>query len=277
VRKIAILPTMCTLGNGTCGFAAIVLTSQISGGKYFESPVLAAYLSGWLIFVAMIFDMLDGYVARRSKTASQFGAELDSLCDAISFGVAPAFLLVNLGNDAKVQLSQHLYFGVAILYVWCAVLRLARFNVQTTLDEKSHRFFKGMPSPAAAGCIASLVLLRYAGQAHGINAAYLRWIPEETLNMVITILAPFLGAMVALLMVSRFQYVHMTNRIIHRRQHRRRVVQVMLVLFLIFMFRELVLVLGFWGYAASGPFKRLLREVNPQPVPLPPEPPEQKA
>src|SRR5262245_20169188 len=155
VRKIAILPTVCTLGNGTCGFLAILLTAQVSVGKLLATPELAAYLSGWLIFMAMVFDVLDGYIARRSKTASQFGAELDSLCDAISFGVAPAFLLVNLGNKAELQLSQHLYFGVAMLFVWCVVLRLARFNVQTTLDEKSHRFFKGLPSPGGAGCIAS--------------------------------------------------------------------------------------------------------------------------
>ena len=269
-RKIAILPTVCTLGNGTCGFAAIILTSQVSVGKFFESADLAAYLSGWLIFVAMVFDMLDGYVARRSKTASQFGAELDSLCDAISFGVAPAFLLVHLGNRVDHQLSQHLYFGVAILFVWCVVLRLARFNVQTTLDEKSHRFFKGLPSPGGAGCIASLVLVRYASPAHGLNVLYPDLIPKEGLTMVITTLAPFLGALVALLMVSQFQYVHLTNRILHRRHHFSRVMQVILALFLVILFRELALVIGFWGYAASGPIKRAIKEVNPQPVPLPP-------
>jgi CDP-diacylglycerol--serine O-phosphatidyltransferase len=273
VRKIAILPTMCTLGNATCGFTAIALVTNTSVGKLFESVELAAYLSGWLIFAAMVFDMLDGYVARRSKTASQFGAELDSLCDAISFGVAPAFLLIHLGSSkAEVQLSQHLYFGVAILFVWCVVLRLARFNVQTTIDEKSHRFFKGLPSPGGAGCIASLVLLRHASQVQGVNATLLRWIPEESMAMTITALAPFLGALVALLMVSRFQYVHLTNRILRRPQRFGRLIQVVLALFLVILFRELALVLGFWGYACSGPLKRAAKEVNPQPVPLPPPP-----
>src|SRR5262249_35897720 len=96
VKKIAIIPTLLTLGNGVCGFAAILCASRIpAGASVGADPNFA--LAGWLIIAAMLFDGLDGYVARLSRTASKFGGELDSLCDAISFGVAPAFLLLRLG------------------------------------------------------------------------------------------------------------------------------------------------------------------------------------
>ena len=86
-KRIGILPTMLTLGNAVCGFAAIAYASKIN-----SSPETVEFfaISGWLIIAAMIFDSLDGYVARKSRTVSNFGAELDSLCDAISFGAAPA-------------------------------------------------------------------------------------------------------------------------------------------------------------------------------------------
>src|SRR4051794_6657888 len=114
MRKIAILPTLCTLGNGICGFTSILCAAH-AGLSSGWSPQLAAYVSGWLIFVAMLFDVLDGYVARRSKTASPFGAELDSLCDAISFGVAPAFLLIQLGAKLEARPARDLFFVVALL------------------------------------------------------------------------------------------------------------------------------------------------------------------
>ena len=103
IRTISVFPTLLTLGNLICGFFAIVVAARI------EKPVQASrrrhrlsidtynvMLSGWLIFVAMIFDGLDGYVARLARTSSDFGAQLDSLCDVVSFGVAPGFLLVKM-------------------------------------------------------------------------------------------------------------------------------------------------------------------------------------
>ena len=98
VKKIAILPTMLTLGNAVSGFAAITYASKIDRNA--EPALTNFYLltSGCLILLAMVFDALDGSVARLSKSDSQFGGQLDSLSDAISFGAAPAFLLLCLGN-----------------------------------------------------------------------------------------------------------------------------------------------------------------------------------
>src|SRR5438046_1224863 len=121
LKKIAILPTLLTLGNAVCGFGAIVCASQIgSAGVQDPTPYFA--WSGWLILAAMVFDALDGSVARLSKTTSAFGVQLDSLCDAISFGVAPAFLLLRLGPSVEqTRLHQALFF-IASLYMACAVL-----------------------------------------------------------------------------------------------------------------------------------------------------------
>src|SRR5207302_3761221 len=131
VRKIAILPTLLTLGNAVCGFAAIAFASKITT----EADVNFAY-SATLIFAAMVFDALDGYAARLSKTASDFGGQLDSLCDAISFGVAPGFLLLRLGLGwgESPLVVQKAIAAIGALYMACAVLRLARFNVENAPD-----------------------------------------------------------------------------------------------------------------------------------------------
>lgn len=253
VKKILILPTLCTLGNAVCGLAALVFAAHVSVAAHYNfSRDQAAYISGLLVFLAMIFDVLDGYLARRTKSASQFGAELDSLCDAISFGVVPGFLLIRLGDQFEGRLFKDLFLAVALLYMCCAVLRLARYNVQTTLDIKSHRSFQGLPSPGAAGCIAALVTLRY-------NFSDIRWVPDELINSFFPMLAPFVGVAAALLMVSRVPYPHLANRVLHRRQRFSRIVQVVLILFGVYLFRELALAVLFWGFAAAGPLRLALR------------------
>src|SRR5262245_62401525 len=141
MRKIAVVPTLLTLGNGICGFVAIALASKIMPSETAAHNEFFFAISGWLIIAAMVFDMLDGYVARLSKTASKFGGELDSLCDAISFGVAPAFILLKLGPGWERPLLHQVLAGIATLYLVCAVLRLARFNVDNTPDPASHKRF----------------------------------------------------------------------------------------------------------------------------------------
>jgi CDP-diacylglycerol---serine O-phosphatidyltransferase len=254
MRKVPILPTLCTLANGMCGVTAILYMTRIGPGQHL--PVeWARYIAGMLLFLAMIFDVFDGYLARRTGQASQFGAELDSLCDAISFGAAPAVFLVQLAGDFDRRLVRDLYYVIGLLYVSCTILRLARFNVTSTLDDKSHRFFQGLPSPAAAGCIASLVVLRY-------NQTELDWFSPATADLVLAIAAPIVGAAVALLMVSRIGYVHMTNRLLMRRKQFRKVVQVVLLVLLIYMLRELAFGLCFWGYALWGPVRYLWNRWN---------------
>src|ERR1700686_2560213 len=120
VKKIAVLPTLLTLGNGICGLAAIAFASKI----YPEHPAAGDeanfVYAGWFILFAMVFDMLDGYVARLTKTASDFGGELDSLCDVVSFGVAPAFLLLKLGPGWETNPFLHKVLArIAAVYFSC--------------------------------------------------------------------------------------------------------------------------------------------------------------
>src|SRR5260370_37861009 len=94
LKGMGVIPVLLPLGNGVCGFAAIAMAGKVDGTaatEYFFA------LSGWLIIAAMVFDSLDGYVARLSKTASKFGGGLGSPCGGVRFGVAPAFLLLRLG------------------------------------------------------------------------------------------------------------------------------------------------------------------------------------
>ncbi|MGB0665156.1 MAG: CDP-diacylglycerol--serine O-phosphatidyltransferase [Pontibacterium sp.] len=139
-RGIYLLPNLFTTGALFCGFYAVI--SSMSGD--FESAAIA-------IFIAMVFDGLDGRVARLTNTSSAFGAEYDSLSDMVSFGVAPALVVYNW---ALADLGQ-LGFFAAFIYVAGAALRLARFNTQIGSVDK--RYFIGLPSPAAAAAIAGLV------------------------------------------------------------------------------------------------------------------------
>lgn len=261
MRKIAILPTLLTLGNAVCGFAAIACLSKIPHLR--ESPTSEYFVyAGWFILAAMVFDALDGYVARLSKTASNFGVQLDSLCDAISFGVAPAFMILRLGpspGSTLTVLQVHQALSViATLYMVCALLRLARFNVETTPDPEDHKRFKGLPSPAAAGCIATLGIL--CGPADPKlqpelwrSIVYQRFSEAilEQIPAVVEWLMPFAGLIAGLLMVSRVPYPHMTNRILRGRKPFGRLMQVILAFFVFFLVREPALVLAFWGYALA--------------------------
>ena len=173
-RGMFLLPSLLTTGNLFCGFLALLLAAN----HRFVEAALA-------IFVAMVMDLLDGRVARLMKATSQFGVEFDSLADVVSFCVAPAFLLYAF---ALKDLGRPAWFG-AFLFVICGALRLARFNVQTASVDR--RFFVGLSTPAAAGIVASGVLLlseRAAG-APRVKAA----LAAGTY-------------LVALLMVSTFRY-----------------------------------------------------------------------
>jgi CDP-diacylglycerol---serine O-phosphatidyltransferase len=270
VKKIAIIPTLLTLGNGVCGFAAIAFASKITPNN---SDAELFTLSAWLIIAAMLFDALDGYAARLAKTASEFGGQLDSLCDAVSFGAAPAFLLLRLGlNWAETPFAKQSVAVIAALYMVCAILRLARFNVETSPDPLSHKRFKGLPSPAAAGCVVSLALLRGEPVLRGGPTDSWLGMNGDLIRAVIDYWAPVGALVVALLMVSRFPYPHLTNQLLRGRRRFSYVVQIVVVVFLITLFRELAVVLSFWAYAISAPLgygvRRLMRGTNVAPHPL---------
>lgn len=273
MKKIAILPALLTLGNGVCGFAAIALASKI-GTREVSVEWESFYFSGagWLILLAMIFDMLDGHVARLSRTASKFGGELDSLCDAVSFGAAPAFLLLKLGPDWDPRFPLHQFVaGIAALYLSCVVLRLARFNVDNTPDPTSQKRFKGLPSPGAAGCLATLAIFR--GGFFGLVQSY--WPDADKVSIQTNVqrfvegVAPLMALVVALLMVSRVAYPHVTKQVLKGRRHVGHLIQVLLTLFIFAVFREVAVMIAFWVYALGVPVWGLLHKNVPVPVEVP--------
>ena len=147
---LSVLPTLLTLGNGVCGLAAIAVAMSVNLPWDNETKLLVA---GSLIFAGMLFDALDGSAARMTGQESQFGAELDSLCDAVTFGTAPAVIVWRYGE----AIPQKLNWAIGVLFALCVLIRLARFNVETDEDD-THEGFDGLPSPAAAGTIAAFAI-----------------------------------------------------------------------------------------------------------------------
>lgn len=157
--QIPILPNMLTAGNLLCGFFAIL---TIFKGMYFKAGSPEAFdfyqQATYLIFAACIFDLLDGRVARLCKADGPFGREFDSIADVISFGVAPAMLLA---RAVLFSLPDAFGMGVAVLYLLCASLRLARFNCMAAAPKKPNQSmdFVGLPVPMAAGAVVSTMYL----------------------------------------------------------------------------------------------------------------------
>jgi CDP-diacylglycerol--serine O-phosphatidyltransferase len=212
LRTIAVFPTLLTLGNLVCGFFAIVVAARVE--KPEDLAMIAGdlgavdncRLSGWLILLAMVFDALDGYVARLAKTTSDFGAELDSLCDCVSFGVAPAFLLVKICPRFTFFHDQAVWI-IAASFAACAAMRLARFNVETA-EEDDHMQFTGLPSPAAAATIASFAIMFHTLRQADNPLAY-----AAEIDVVLQSILPYFAVLVALLMVSRIPYPHIVNQV----------------------------------------------------------------
>lgn len=258
MTRIPVLPTLLTLGNGVCGFAAIAYASKISLDSSSPSDIDYYFvLSASLILIAMLFDVLDGYAARLSRTASEFGGQLDSLCDAISFGVAPAFLLLRLGQEWQDRpLIAKTVAIIAALYLACAVLRLARFNTENTPEASSHKRFKGLPSPAAAGCVASIAILR---ADLGMSWSGL---DPHVLQGFVRVWAPVGALVAALLMVSHFSYPHFGRQLLRGKRQFQFVVQIVLVLAVIALTPHLAFFLLFWAYALMAPVRALVVQMR---------------
>ena len=257
LKYITILPSLITILNGVCGFTAIVFASKgvVLGLERFSCFSIA----GYLILLAMIADMLDGRIARKVKSTSSFGGQLDSLCDIISFGVAPAFLMLKVLeyklagldglNPIFLNFLQRFIWLAAAAYISCAAIRLARFNVENEEDESAHMSFVGMPTPAAAGVIVSLVIF---------HQEILQQLPAEGMRVQlnygdgILCVLPFFVLGLSLLMVSRIRYSHILNQYLKGKKPFAYLMRALLFLGLIIWSRQAALVLIFCCFAASG-------------------------
>jgi len=220
-RGIYLLPNLFTTAALFAGFYAMMASTH----HHFQAAAIG-------ILAAIVLDGMDGRIARMTNTQSDFGAEYDSLADMVSFGVAPAVLAYEwmLRDVGKFG------FLVAFVYVSGAALRLARFNVQKTVQDK--RYFKGLPSPSAAALVATSVWFAHDYQLQGAALAVV-------LTLVVT-------AAAALLMVSNLRYYSFKDLDLHGRIPFVVLLAVVLGFGFISVDPPLILMLGFGGYTISG-------------------------
>ncbi len=243
VKHISVLPSLVTILNGVFGFIAIVFASKGAEAPQQESHSYFA-MAGYTILLAMFADMLDGRLARMSQSTSSFGGQLDSLCDLISFGLAPAFIMLKL-LETKLELTAVLSGGLlhrfiwlaALAYISCAAIRLARFNVENDANEAAHMSFVGLPSPAAAGVIISLIIF-HQEQVPGLDF--------------LVYLMPFVTLGLAILMVSRIRYPHALNLYLKGKKPLGYLVRVLFFLGLVVWNMQTALVLIFGIFAAGS-------------------------
>ncbi len=253
IRTFAILPTMFTLGNLVCGFFAIVIASRVptpkTGDWLLATDPSDCLFSACLIFLAMVFDALDGYIARLARSASEFGAELDSLCDMVSFGVAPAFLLVKMCPEFSYVFRKEAAWVTAASYAVCAALRLARFNVETS-DEDDHMTFRGLPSPAAAASVAGFAIMFFTlGKEH------------NTIFIGLQLVLPFFALLAALLMVSRIPYPHVVNQVFRGQRTLRHLVGIILSIVVIMVFGNWAVSIVCVSFVLYGPLRYVWEKI----------------
>ncbi len=219
MRKIYILPNLFTSGNIFCGVYALSLILRV------EPDYTRA---AWFLLLAMVFDFIDGQLARLYRATSSFGVELDSLADFLSFGVVTAILAY------RVILEQFRGFGVgvAFLYIIFTALRLARFNIQVNKEEKTD--FKGLPSPVASGVILSFFIF--------IRHFQLPW----------EILIPFLMIVLSSLMVTTITYPTLLSLHLRKKQPFLYLVAVILMLVILIAVPPFGIFFGFMLYFGLG-------------------------
>lgn len=285
-RGIALLPSLFTLGNCLSGFASLNYASLPA--EFGDNPVFSPHFrtAGYFIFLAMVFDLFDGFVARLTRSASDFGAELDSLADMVSFGIAPAYLSIHLIGELKGNgyLSipgpfqdddwLRLFWIIAGIYVACTALRLARFNMFLRHDVLSHMSFRGLPSPGAAALVAGTVVFFVS---LGLRHHYFFNVSPQMqagMRQVFPYILPVVLLIAALLMVSRFVYAHLINRFLRGRKRFRTVVGFLLLVMLIAWEPQISVLLGVYIYVLSAPASWLYRLMTgKKDIPAVPPPP----
>lgn len=232
---VFLLPNIFTMGALFAGFYAVV--AAMNG--HFESAAIA-------IFVAMFLDGLDGRVARLTNTQSAFGAQLDSLSDMVSFGVAPALVVFSWGLGPLGRVG----WALAFIYVAGAALRLARFNTQ--IDTADKRFFSGLASPPAAAAVTSLIWLCVENGLHG-----------AALPFGLSVLAGVVTAMVGVLMVTNIPYHSFKGVDFKGRVPFLMAVLIPLIIAVVFIDPPLMLLVMSGLYALSGPLQLVWSKLRP--------------
>lgn len=285
LRVIALLPSAATLGNLLCGFFAIFLCLLALRAEYYPSafpapqpkvfPPLQQYVpsyiayAAYLIIASMIFDALDGRLARIARRTTEFGAQLDSIADVVSFGAAPTMMFLTLlllrTHPAQAEPSVTIWLWrmglcAGLVYLSCAAIRLARFNTENVRDESATKKFSGLPTPGAAAGFVSLLLLHEQWAAEdftiwGVDAAaVLRWA------------TPPIIFGIGMLMVSRMDYVHVFNVYVRREHPPTHLIMLVMVAAAVWYLPEVTLTLGAFTYIVSGLLLNLRRAIQTPPT-----------
>lgn len=234
-RGIYVLPSLFTVGNMLCGFAAVLyaLHSQLER-------------AGWLIILAGLLDGLDGRIARLTNSTSEFGKEYDSLADVVSFGVAPAILAYQWGLRGVGRWG----WAVAFLFLVAGSVRLARFNVKASLGDR--RFFTGLPIPGGAGALTMMVLV-------AINL-------EVAVPRALSIAASVFVFIVSVLMVSTIPYRSFKDYNLRQRWPATAFFVIALVVALIAFTALPAMALLLSVYLVAGPAEYLVRRLRSHPA-----------
>lgn len=241
---LSIIPSLFTIGNIFCGYYAVI--SSLKGN--FDYAAIA-------IGFGSVLDGLDGRIARLTNTTSDFGVELDSLADVLTFGIAPAMLAFAwglgsfAGTDANIvkHVTQLGWFAT-FAFVMCGALRLARFNVQAKKPSESapKRYFVGLPIPAAAGMVAAIV----------------HFFKSPILLVGSALLWYFLLTLVAFLMISTVRYYSFKELDLKTPQPGVVFLGMALVIAAVFFYSEYVLLALAVVYVSSGPIVKLVQVVR---------------
>ncbi|MFN0060173.1 MAG: CDP-alcohol phosphatidyltransferase family protein [Planctomycetota bacterium] len=258
----AIIPNLITLGNAVCGFVALTLISRV------EVDLDNLRKAAWCIILGMLFDVFDGRVARMTGTTSNFGAQLDSFSDLVTFGLAPAGLMLTLHDTLVVRGGpwHQIVWVFGLAYFLGAMLRLARFNTEHDESESAHLCFKGMPTPGAAGCIAGLVLVYFwlhkweSWELRELAVVRPEWV--EVAKVWIARVLPFAAFLAGYAMVSnRLFYPHFASVLVNRRHSFDTFVYMVFGLMVAFLMIEPFLCVAFVGYMLWTPISTLYRVV----------------
>lgn len=220
IRGVFLLPNLCTTASLFFGFLSVV---KSLGGEFTKAA--------WMILIAGIFDMLDGRIARLTKTSSQFGVEYDSLVDLTSFGLAPGIMMYMWTLKSFGKLG----WLVAFLYFACGALRLARFNVQQ--KDIEYKFFQGLPIPMAAYTLASFVIF------------YHHSFPQTSWNKLAAII---MTLVLSLLMVSTVRYWSGKVLELRRMDSFLALVTLVVLIFVVALYPETLLFALTLAYVISG-------------------------
>ncbi len=241
-KGIYVLPGFLAVINLSLGFLAIIKTIE---GNF--------SLAAWFILIAIVFDILDGRVARWTGSTSKFGIEFDSFADLISFGVAPAILIYQAFLIRYSKVSK----AIVLIFVVAATLRLAKFNVKSQNSDAEDIFhFQGLPVPAAGGFLVSFVLV-YQMFIQEVSSKTIPFLMKEI--PFISKLIPLLIVLLSYLMVSSFRYSNFKRFKLNKRKSFRFFILLVTFGLIVFMYPQNVILIISIAYMLSGIIDYVLR------------------